>query len=134
MSTGESERRDKRAARSAGRAEVLKRMADMLKQGATMLDLQCPVCSSPLFRLRSGEIWCINCQKRVVIVREGERLLTAASDILLGSLEETLLEKLRELDQILKNEKDPTKLAELGSVLSNLLDNLEKVRRILRRR
>ena len=134
MSTGESERRDKRAARSAGRAEVLKRMADMLKQGATMLDLQCPVCSSPLFRLRSGEIWCINCQKRVVIVREGERLLTAASDILLGSLEETLLEKLRELDQILKNEKDPTKLAELGSVLSNLLDNLEKVRRISRRR
>ena len=134
MSTGESERRDKRAARSARRAEVLKRMADMLKQGATMLDLQCPVCSSPLFRLRSGEIWCINCQKRVVIVREGERLLTAASDILLGSLEETLLEKLRELDQILKNEKDPTKLAELGSVLSNLLDNLEKVRRILRRR
>ena len=134
MSTGESERRDKRAARSAGRAEVLKRMADMLKQGATMLDLQCPVCSSPLFRLRSGEIWCFNCQKRVVIVREGERLLTAASDILLGSLEETLLEKLRELDQILKNEKDPTKLAELGSVLSNLLDNLEKVRRISRRR
>jgi len=127
-------RKEEGAARSAGRADVLKRMADMLKQGATMLDLQCPVCSSPLFRLRSGEIWCVNCQKRVVIVREGERFLTAASDILLSSLEETLLEKLRELDQAMRAEKDIAKLGELSSVLSNLLDNLERVRRISRRR
>jgi len=134
LSAEESGREEKKAARSVGKADVLKRMADMLKQGATMLDLQCPVCSSPLFRLRSGEIWCVNCQKRVVVVREGERFLTAASDILLSSLEETLLEKLRELDQMLKIEKDLARLRELGSVLSNLLDNLEKVRRISRRR
>jgi len=133
LSAEKEERRGGKAARSVGRAEVLKRMADMLKQGATMLDLQCPACSSPLFRLRSGEIWCVNCQKRVIVVREGERLLTAASDILLSSLEETILEKLRELDQMMRAEKDPARLGELGSVLSNLLDNLEKVRRILRR-
>ena len=114
--------------------EVLKRMADMLKQGATMLDLQCPACASPLFRLRSGEIWCVNCQKRVVIVKEGENVLTAASDLLLSSLEETLLAKLRELDQMMREEKDLARLRELGAIISGLLDNLEKVRRISGRR
>ncbi len=134
MSAGEEKRREGRAQGSVRRADALKRMADMLKQGATMLDLQCPACSSPLFRLRSGEIWCVNCQKRVIVVKEGEHILTAASDILLSSLEETLLEKLRELGQTMRAEKDPTRLGQLSSLLSTLLDNLERIRRISRRR
>jgi len=125
---------EKGASRPARKADVLKRMADALKQGAIMLDLQCPVCASPLFRLRSGEIWCVNCQKRVVIVKEGQDVLSAASDILLGSLEETLLMKLRELDQMLREEKDPQRLGELGLLLSRLLDNLERIWRLTRRR
>jgi len=115
-------------------AEVLKRMADALKSGAVMLDLQCPACSSPLFRLRSGEIWCVRCQKRVVVVREGEDAITAMSDLLLASLEETLLRKLQELNAALKNEEDLDRLVELTKLMSGLLDNLEKVRRISRRR
>jgi len=109
-------------------------MADVLKRGAVMLDLQCPVCASPLFRLRSGEIWCVKCQKRVVVVKEGEEPITAMSDILLASLEETLLRKLQELDAAMRNEEDPGRLRELNALISGLLDNLEKVRRIARRR
>ena len=120
-------------ARRSREAAVLRRMADMLKQGAVMLNLQCPACSSPLFRLRSGEIWCVKCQKRVVIVREGEDITIAASDVLLTSLEQTLLRKLSEIDQMIKVEEDPARLRELSSLLSGLLDNLEKVRRMTRR-
>ena len=116
------------------RASVLKRMADALKQGAVMLNLQCPACSSPLFRLKSGEIWCVSCQKRVVIVKEGQDVMTAASDLLLSSLEETLLRKLDVLNKMMREEDDVGRLVELCTLMSRLLDNLERVRRIARRR
>ncbi len=120
--------------RASGRAGALRRMADMLKQGAVMLDLQCPACASPLFRLKSGEIWCVNCQKRVVIVKEGEDVITAASHLLLSSLEETLLRKLNELNKMMKEEDDLGRLVELSTLIARILDNLEKVRRIARMR
>lgn len=123
-----------RKADRAGAAEALRRMAEALKSGAVMLDLQCPVCSSPLFRLRSGEIWCVKCQKRVIVVKEGEEPITAMSDLLLASLEETLLRKLQELNKAMRDEEDIGRLTELTRLISGLLDNLEKVRRISRRR
>ncbi|RLI06597.1 hypothetical protein DRO32_05315, partial [Candidatus Bathyarchaeota archaeon] len=117
----------------AEEAEVLRRMADMLRRGAVMLNLQCPACSSPLFRLRSGEIWCARCQKRVVVVEEGQDETVATSDILLGSLEQTLLRKLGELDKMMKEEEDLSRLRELSALLSGLLDNLERLRKMTRR-
>jgi len=50
----------------------VKEMAEMLRQGAKMLSYSCPECGSPLFQLKSGEVWCARCQKRVVIVAEDE--------------------------------------------------------------
>ncbi len=47
-------------------------MADLLRQGATLTDLSCPACASPLFRLKDGSLWCANDEKKVVIVKEGE--------------------------------------------------------------
>jgi len=122
------------AKRPPEQAEVLKRMADALKQGAVMLNLQCPVCSSPLFRLRSGDIWCVKCQKRVVIVKEGQDVMTAASDLLLNALEETLLRKLNDLNERMREEEDLDRLVELCSLMARILDNLERVRRIARMR
>ena len=133
MSAGPS-RGTEGEARRRGEAEALKRMADMLRQGAVMLDIQCPACSSPLFRLRSGEIWCARCQKRVIIVREGQDITVAASDILLSSLEQTILNKLGELNEMLKAEVDITRLRELSGLLSGLLDNLARIRRMTGRR
>ena len=134
MSTDRPSGEGEGASKAVRRADLLKRMADMLKQGAIMLDLQCPACASPLFRLRSGEIWCANCQKRVVVVKESQDILSATSDILLSSLEEAVLLKLKELDRMLREEKDLKKLEELGSLLSRLLETLERIRRMPRRR
>lgn len=36
-------------------------MAEALSAGSTMLADPCPNCSSPLFRLRSGEVKCVSC-------------------------------------------------------------------------
>lgn len=99
-----------------------------------MTELSCPACSSPLFKLRSGELWCGKCQKRVVIVKEGEEVFESSALVLLGNLESTLLEKIQELSGRLREEKDVERLSKLGEVLSKLLENLERVRKIQRRK
>ena len=107
----------------------IKRMAELLKSGATMTDLACPACASPLFRLKNGELWCEKDQKKVVVVKEGEepKLAGAAA---LNSLEATLTVKIQQIQKQMECEKDPEKLQKLGSTLTGLLQNLEMTRRI----
>jgi len=105
-------------------------MTDLLRQGATLTELSCPACSSPLFKLRSGDLWCAQCQKRVIVVKEGESPTEATSPMLLTSLESTLLMKIQEMERRIREESDVQKLQELGGILSTLLENLEKVRKI----
>ncbi len=110
----------------------LQRMSEALRTGATMLPEQCPVCGSPLFKVK-GEIWCLNCNRQVVIVKEGEEVPTPVSPVdvsLLNSVEETALSKLQEINQRAKDEKDPERLQELGSRISTWLEVLERLKRI----
>lgn len=107
----------------------MKGMAELLRSGATMLDRSCPECGSPLFRLRSGEIWCANCQRRVVVVAEGEEA-TAEAGMELASLERALVRKISSIETTLTNEGDPKKLKETAEVLDALLASLERLRRV----
>jgi len=111
-------------------SKTIKIMADLLKQGATLTEHSCPACSSPLFKLRSGDLWCANCQKRVIIVREGEAEPEATDPTLFSSLESTILAKIQAIEKELKEEKDAEKLRNLGTTLSTLLENLEKIRKM----
>jgi uncharacterized Zn finger protein (UPF0148 family) len=104
-------------------------MADLLKSGATMTDLACPACASPLFRLKNGDLWCEKDKKKVVVVKEGEEQKIAGTTAL-SSLEVTLMQKIQEIQKQMECEKDPEKLQKLGSTLTGLLQNLEMARRI----
>jgi len=106
-------------------------MADMLRRGAALTERSCPACSSPLFKLRSGDLWCVRCQKRVIVVKEGETSAEATSPVLL-TLESTILTKIQEIEKEIGEEKDAEKLQRLGSILSTLLENLEKIRKMKR--
>ena len=108
----------------------LQNMADLLKQGATLSELSCPACASPLFRLKSGELWCAKCKKRVIVVKEGETPEEAGKEIVLSGLESTVLTKIKEVQAKLSEEKDPTQLEKLSTTLTSLLDNLEKIKKI----
>jgi UPF0148 protein len=108
--------------------EQIKRMADLLKSGATMISENCPECNTPLFKI-NGEVWCPKCNKRVIIVKEGEGT-NVASMLLLEDAEKTIMTKLQETSLWIRNEKDPSKLRELGSLLSTWLEALERLRRI----
>lgn len=105
-------------------------MADLLRQGATLTELSCPACASPLFKLRSGELWCAQCKKQVVVVREGETPAHAARSIVLSTVESTILTKIGRIEEEMRVETSVEQLQRLSAVLSMLLENLERIRRI----
>ena len=93
-----------------------------------MLDKNCPVCKSPIFRLKNGGIWCANCDKRVIVVAEGEREGSVLKPLLWEEVEDTLLLKLKEVNMKLKVEEDPDEIYQLVRLLSSMLESFEKLR------
>ncbi len=108
--------------------ENVKRMADLLRSGATMLEYNCPVCGSPLFKIR-GEVWCPKCNKRVIISSGGEETQVTMQP-LLSETEKIILLKIQESSQQIAEEKDIAKLEKLSSLLAKWLEALERTRRI----
>jgi UPF0148 protein len=108
----------------------IKRMADLLRQGATLTDLSCPVCSSPLFRLKDGTLWCGKDEKKVIIVKEGEEPPKPSSNTMLETLEATLLAKVQDVQGKIQRTDNVDELQKLSAALSELLNSLEKVRRM----
>lgn len=108
----------------------IKRMADLLRQGATLTDLSCPVCFSPLFRLQDGTLWCAKDQKKVVIVKEGEEPAEPQASKPYDKLESTLLNKIEDLQGKIEKTEDAEELQKLSTALSQLLDNLDKIHKM----
>jgi UPF0148 protein len=107
----------------------IKRMADLLCQGATLTDLACPVCSSPLFRLKDGTLWCGKDEKKVILVKEGEEPPKTANTTY-DKLEATLMAKVQEIQDKIQQTENVDELQKLSSALSELLGNLDKVKRM----
>lgn len=106
----------------------MKEMAELLRSGAKMLSHSCPECGSPLFQLKSGEVWCAKCQRRVIIVPEGEE--APETGFKLESLEQAIVSKLASMTGLLSSEDDPNRLKETAEALNALLASLERLRRI----
>jgi UPF0148 protein len=107
----------------------IKRMADLLRQGATLTDLSCPQCSSPLFRLQDGTLWCGKDQKKVVIVKE-EEAAQAIKNSAMDTMETTLMAKMEALQTKIQQTEDLDELGKLTNALNELLGSLEKIRRM----
>ncbi len=104
-------------------------MADLLRQGATLTDLSCPACASPLFRLKNGTLWCGRCEKKVVVVKNGDEQ-DKTSSATYSKLEATLLAKVQDIQDKIQNTEDVEELQKLSLALSELLSNLEKVKKM----
>ena len=107
----------------------IQQMVDMLKQGATLTEFACPACASPLFRFKGGELWCAKCEKRVVVVKEGEDAEKVTNEAHLAALESTILTKIQEVEKRIREEENLEELQKLNTVLASLLENLEKLRK-----
>jgi UPF0148 protein len=107
----------------------IKRMANLLRQGATLTDLSCPACASPLFRLKNGTFWCAKDEKKVIVVKEGEEP-EKASNLTYDKLEATLLKKVEDIQNKIQQTESAEELQKLSTALSELLGNLEKIQKI----
>jgi UPF0148 protein len=113
----------------------VKRMAEMLRQGAALTDLACPVCHSPLLRLQDGSLWCGIDQKKVIIVKEGdeppkqpEPKINSAGAY--DKLEATLNRKIGELQEKIDKTDDLDELQKLTVALSELLNSVDKIKKM----
>ncbi|MCZ7381793.1 MAG: hypothetical protein O8C64_09560 [Candidatus Methanoperedens sp.] len=109
-------------------AEV-KRMADLLRSGAAMLQETCPVCATPLFRL-GKDTFCPKCNRPVAIVKSAEEEVKVASQQVLDNLDQAILEKIAELNAAIKNEHGLAPLRELGEAVKTYLSVLDQVRKL----
>ncbi|MBT0160414.1 hypothetical protein G4O51_10575 [Candidatus Bathyarchaeota archaeon A05DMB-2] len=108
--------------------QPIKRMADLLRQGATLTELSCPVCASPLFRLQDGTLWCAKDEKKVIVVKEGEE--PKASSTAYDKLEATILSKVQQIQDKIQSTEDVDELQKLSAALSELLSTLERVKKM----
>ncbi len=106
----------------------IKRMAELLMQGATLTDLSCPVCSSPLFRLKDDTLWCGQDEKKVIIVKEGEEPPKPPANSAYNKLEATLMAKVEDIQKKIEKTDNIEEIQKLTAALSELLNSLEKVK------
>ncbi|QKQ99598.1 hypothetical protein GWK48_03585 [Metallosphaera tengchongensis] len=106
--------------------QSVKKAAELLKQGATMLSEACPLCNSPLYKLRNGEIVC-PVHGRVILAKDEEEERKFQRELLLDSAEKILVESLNGVVEKLKN--DPMDSEVIMQVI-RYLDSLERLKRI----
>ena len=99
----------------------------MLRSGAVMLQVACPVCATPLFK-QGKDTFCAKCNRPVVILKSAEEEVTFAGQQVLDHLEQTILEKLAEFHVAIKNERDLAPLREFGETIKTYLSALEQIR------
>jgi uncharacterized Zn finger protein (UPF0148 family) len=90
-----------------------------------MLSMSCPECGTPLFQLKTGEIFCPHEKREVKIVKDGETPETLRQE---ATLEHTLQSKLVLLQTRLESTNEPAEIRELVQTISALLDTLSKLR------
>ena len=105
-------------------------MADLLVQGATLTDLACPVCASPLFRLKDSTLWCAKDEKKVVIIKDGEEPTKPLASTTYDKLESTLLTKIQDIQNKIEKTENVDELQKLASALSELLNSLNKIQKM----
>ncbi len=101
-------------------------------QGATLTDLSCPVCSSPLFRLKDDTLWCAKDEKKVVVVKEVEEpsKQTSTTTSAYDKLESTLMTKIQDLQVRIEKTDDIDELQKLTLAISELLNSIEKIKKM----
>ncbi|MGY5874208.1 MAG: Sjogren's syndrome/scleroderma autoantigen 1 family protein [Candidatus Thorarchaeota archaeon] len=105
---------------------AVKKMAELLRHGATMLADACPQCGSPLLKV-GEDIYCAKCDRRIVIVKSDEAVESYAVKALIPELRVTLLKKLKSLNDLIEHENDTESLTSLANLMLLLLQALYKI-------
>jgi len=123
----------------------IKKMADLLRSGFTMLNIACPECNNPIFRAKDNEKFCPSCNRKVLFVDEkpyisknkanDNKNMIRLSQIdernnfnnSIDSIEEILNSKFKWIAEKLLNETQLDLIEKCIQILSNLYDLMKKL-------
>jgi UPF0148 protein len=111
------------------RDEVVKRMSELLRSGAVMLDIACPLCGTPLFRLRSGEVVC-PVHGSVKVVKSDSEAVEVRSQVVLDRLESLATDRISRIMEAMSKEDLEDEEIKLLGYLEKWLEVLERARRL----
>lgn len=104
----------------------VKKAAELLRQGATMLEEACPICKMPLFKLKNGDVVC-PVHGKVYIVKSDDEEKIVKRNLQLDEIENILIDSLY---LSAKKMKDHPLDSERIIQIIRYLDALERLRKI----
>ena len=110
---------------------VVRKMAQLIRAGATLTSYTCPACGTPLLKLKTGEHYCARCEKQVVIVKTEEEERTVAVRYRLQEVRDTIVDKLIELNDRLRKVTDVSEAAEVLRTMLLALDVYSRIDEII---
>jgi len=113
----------------AGEDRVIRKMSELLRSGAVMLDLACPICNAPLFKLRSGEVVCPT-HGPVRVVKTDSEVIEALSQTVLDRLEALATSRIGSLVDSIDRSSPTNEEGRLLDELERWLEVLERVKRL----
>ena len=108
------------------RKELIRRMTELMRSGAVMLDQACPLCNSPLFRLKDGSLVC-PIHGEVKVVKDEREAIEVTTDAVLDMVEKVVSDRLLRTVQELQGNVGNV---ELLKFIEHYLEIIERIRRI----
>ncbi|ACB39618.1 Sjogren's syndrome/scleroderma autoantigen 1 family protein [Pyrobaculum neutrophilum] len=111
------------------RSDVVKKIAQLVRAGAALTPYTCPACGTVLVRLKTGELYCANCEKTVVLVKTEEEAQEKLEVIQLREVRRIVFDKILQLGRELEKLSASEMVDHLRS-MSLLLDIYERLSRV----
>ena len=112
--------------------QLVKKMAKLLQEGATMLNKTCPKCNTLIYRLPNKKIICPSCNSEIIIQKEDSPIqdsINTSTDSMdnFEELLRTILSKIDVLNKKLQVEADYSQMDKILTILQKLLSLYEKI-------
>jgi UPF0148 protein len=98
--------------------EKTKKAAELLLQGAAMLQISCPQCNDPIYRRRDGQMFCVNCQS--IIMYEKDSSKHDNEPRTQNDTSDPIQAKIEKLAAQLDQEDDPEKIVKIAETIKKL--------------
>jgi uncharacterized Zn finger protein (UPF0148 family) len=109
---------------------VTKRMGQMLRKGAALLNTACPKCNTPLLRLQDGTMYCVKCDREVVEQKAVSTDRHPASGDVLNQLGSIVLASLASLIQSLPEKPHTEEIRSFAKTAKDLIEILKGIREL----
>jgi uncharacterized Zn finger protein (UPF0148 family) len=112
--------------------KVTKRMGQMLRKGAALLNVACPKCNTPLLRLQDGSMYCAKCDKEVVEKEPpaSSKELDVSFSEVLNQLATKVLVNIERLTQSLPETPHPEELRSFAEIVKDMILILRGIREL----